>query len=114
MHASGNFVVIMDADLSYHVSFAVNMYQLKVFEVAKKRNTIAMLDTGAGKTLIAVLLMKNIGQAIRSSEFEWFWSCGFISFQFISFLWKQLEEGYIKNPQQQQGFLWKLQDCGDR
>ncbi|XLR19534.1 hypothetical protein S83_047446, partial [Arachis hypogaea] len=66
MHASGNFVVIMDADLSYHVSFAVNMYQLKVFEVAKKRNTIAMLDTGAGKTLIAVLLMKNIGQAIRS------------------------------------------------
>ncbi|RYR25671.1 hypothetical protein Ahy_B02g059584 [Arachis hypogaea] len=25
-----------------------------------------------------------------------------------------LEEGYIKNPQQQQGFLRKLQDFGDR
>ncbi|XLR32010.1 hypothetical protein S83_059910, partial [Arachis hypogaea] len=42
-------------------------YQLEVFEVTKKRNTIAVLDTGVGKTLIAVLLMKNIGQAIRSS-----------------------------------------------
>ncbi|XLS43511.1 hypothetical protein HN51_000376 [Arachis hypogaea] len=29
MHASGNFVVIMDADLSYHVSFAVNIKQME-------------------------------------------------------------------------------------
>ncbi|XLT47264.1 hypothetical protein HN873_039868 [Arachis hypogaea] len=32
------------------------------------------------------------------SEFERFWSCGFISSQFISFLWKQLEEGSSRIP----------------
>ncbi|KAI9675974.1 MAG: Dicer-like protein 1 [Bathelium mastoideum] len=35
-------------------------YQLEMFERAKKRNTIAVLDTGSGKTLIAVLLLKHI------------------------------------------------------
>ncbi|KAL9090003.1 MAG: hypothetical protein Q9165_005532 [Trypethelium subeluteriae] len=35
-------------------------YQLELFERAKKQNTIAVLDTGSGKTLIAVLLLKHI------------------------------------------------------
>lgn len=41
--------------------------QLEAFEVAKKRNTIAIMDTGSGKTLIAILLIKETGQAIRFS-----------------------------------------------
>lgn len=34
-------------------------YQLEVLEQAKVKNTIAFLETGAGKTLIAVLLMQS-------------------------------------------------------
>lgn len=35
-------------------------YQLELFEKAKKQNIIAVLDTGSGKTLIAVLLLKHM------------------------------------------------------
>jgi endoribonuclease Dicer len=34
-------------------------YQLELFERATKQNTIAVLDTGSGKTLIAVLLLRH-------------------------------------------------------
>ena len=35
-------------------------YQLELFERAKGQNIIAVLDTGSGKTLIAVLLLRHI------------------------------------------------------
>ncbi|KAI9829854.1 MAG: hypothetical protein M1819_005952 [Sarea resinae] len=35
-------------------------YQVELFEKAKQQNIIAVLDTGSGKTLIAVLLLKHI------------------------------------------------------
>ncbi|RPA90243.1 hypothetical protein L873DRAFT_1718671 [Choiromyces venosus 120613-1] len=35
-------------------------YQLELFEIAKTRNTIAVLGTGSGKTLIACLLIRHI------------------------------------------------------
>ncbi|KAJ5152375.1 hypothetical protein N7492_010670 [Penicillium capsulatum] len=38
-------------------------YQLELFERAKAQNIIAVLDTGSGKTLIAVLLLRHILQA---------------------------------------------------
>ena len=41
-------------------------YQMKLLEMAKQRNTIAILETGSGKTLIAVKLLEHIALAQRS------------------------------------------------
>ncbi|KAL2884541.1 Dicer-like protein 1 [Ceratocystis lukuohia] len=37
-------------------------YQLDLFERAKKQNTIIVLDTGSGKTLISVLLLRYVAE----------------------------------------------------
>ncbi|RUP47573.1 hypothetical protein BC936DRAFT_145570, partial [Jimgerdemannia flammicorona] len=41
-------------------ALAPRQYQLELFEKAKNGNIIAVLDTGSGKTLIAVMLIKEI------------------------------------------------------
>lgn len=43
-----------------HIITDPREYQLELFERAKKQNIIAVLDTGSGKTLIAVLLLRHI------------------------------------------------------
>jgi ERCC4-related helicase len=47
---------------------APRKYQLEILEEAKKRNTIAYLETGTGKTLISVLLIKALSAELRRKD----------------------------------------------
>ncbi|CAN6449984.1 unnamed protein product [Victoria cruziana] len=40
-------------------------YQLEAYEAALARNTIVWLETGSGKTMIAIMLMKEIARRLR-------------------------------------------------
>ncbi|XP_031480504.1 endoribonuclease Dicer homolog 3a-like isoform X2 [Nymphaea colorata] len=40
-------------------------YQLEAYEAALQRNTIGWLETGSGKTMIAIMLMKEIARQLR-------------------------------------------------
>lgn len=48
--------------------FAPRHYQLEIFEKAKENNIIAVLDTGSGKTMIALLLLKHINSLSQTSN----------------------------------------------
>lgn len=57
------------ANQSPHIIKNPRDYQRELFERAKKENTIAVLDTGSGKTLIAVLLLRwIIDQELENRE----------------------------------------------
>lgn len=43
-------------------------YQVELFEKARKSNTIAVLDTGSGKTLIAIMLIKELAAQQSSTN----------------------------------------------
>ncbi|CAJ0961626.1 unnamed protein product, partial [Mesorhabditis belari] len=47
--------------------FTPREYQIELLEVATKRNTIVQLGTGSGKTLIAILLIKEYGTQVFTS-----------------------------------------------
>lgn len=50
-----------------NLSVCVFRYEANIYEVAKRRNTIAVVETGSGKDMVAAMLISDIGQAIKSS-----------------------------------------------
>ncbi|AQK64391.1 dicer-like 105 [Zea mays] len=65
--AAGEVVVEEDLPPSCDPQTQARWYQLEALERALAGNTLVFLETGAGKTLIAVLLLRRFAHRIRSS-----------------------------------------------
>lgn len=50
--------------------FTPRVYQVELFEIARKENIIVYLPTGAGKTYIAIMLIKELSADIQKSYDE--------------------------------------------
>ena len=46
-------------------AFCFASYQLDALEMAMKQNTIVFLETGSGKTLIAIMLLRSYAHLLR-------------------------------------------------
>ncbi|KAJ1961241.1 hypothetical protein IWQ62_003938, partial [Dispira parvispora] len=51
---------LIDRRTTEATSLLARDYQLELLEVALKRNTIVVLDTGTGKTFIAIMLLQHL------------------------------------------------------
>lgn len=47
------------------IVFYFDSYQLDALEIAMKQNTIVFLETGSGKTLIAIMLLRSYAHLLR-------------------------------------------------
>ncbi|XXG42200.1 hypothetical protein AAC387_Pa01g2532 [Persea americana] len=67
VHCSHSLLQAKESTPSSPQDFNPRSYQIEVYKAALMRNTIAVLETGAGKTMTAVMLMKEIRRLMKEN-----------------------------------------------